>query len=732
MVDGLAQPLNIYLLGLGGGFLIPLLYHIARPLPAMAFLIALGGFAAISCLCFWRLHNGGPIVEILTAGSVPPFSINLRFGLWEGAFTSSVNVAALLGACALWRRLRDSYAALLLYLILTMGINGMVMTRDLFNQFVFLEIVSIATYGLLGLGRSPAALAASFKYVMATVLASSFFLLGTMLLYYIAGTLNIDALIASRSAITGPIGTTALMLLLSSLIIELKPFPANGWGLDVYETAPSGVAALVSVGVSAGVFFALFKLLPLFETHLDIVALSGGVTFLFSNLIGLKQTNVQRMLGYSSIAQMGLLMLSLAMLHKLGATASLPLVVGGLFFNHLFAKAGLFWLAGAVGRSEVAGWSAVAGRPLVLLVLAVLLTAIAGLPPFPGFWAKWELVMQLSGAKLYVAIGAILVGSLLEAAYMFGWFKQATRPLPAEPTADLDFASMLPPTVCAIILAGAGLCAASMAGAASWWLFAPLCTGGLLFALDWLPGRLKCTVMLAAVLGAGAWLIADVEGLRRLFAVLLLAGGLVVASAAFYRADARPGYYPLMSVMLLSIAGLTRSTTNLEFFFCWELITLSSYFMIAQGRHAHPYALPFLLFSLVSAFCLLTGFALAYAANGTSLLLAFQTGGADAANAFAFLTLGLLIKAGAIGAHVWLPGTYAEADDDLSAMLSSVISKVAIFGLFVVTYLAIRSEAGLELARLMGWIGMLTTVAGAVMALQQDDIKRMLAYSSMS
>ena len=114
------------------------------------------------------------------------------------------------------------------------------------------------------------------------------------------------------------------------------------------------------------------------------------------------------------------------------------------------------------------------------------------------------------------------------------------------------------------------------------------------------------------------------------------------------------------------------------------------------------------------------------------MLAAFQTGGADAANAFALLALGFLIKAGAIGAHVWMPGAYAEADDDLSAMLSSVISKVAIFGLFVVTYLAIRSEAGLELAHLMGWIGMLTTVAGAVMALQQDDVKRLLAYSSMS
>jgi formate hydrogenlyase subunit 3/multisubunit Na+/H+ antiporter MnhD subunit len=142
--------------------------------------------------------------------------------------------------------------------------------------------------------------------------------------------------------------------------------------------------------------------------------------------------------------------------------------------------------------------------------------------------------------------------------------------------------------------------------------------------------------------------------------------------------------------------------------------------------------LPFLLFSLVSAYCLLAGFALADAVTGSELLAAFRAGGPDAASAFALLALGFLIKAGAIGAHVWMPGAYAEADDDLSAMLSSVVSKVAIFGLFMVTYLAIRSQAGLELAHLMGWVGMLTTVAGAILALQQDDVKRLLAYSSIS
>ncbi|RDL52399.1 Na(+)/H(+) antiporter subunit A [Ensifer sp. M14] len=732
MVDSLFQPLNIFLLGLGGGFLIPLLYKIAKPLPAVGFIIALLGMTVISSVCLWSVHHGGSTIEVLTAGSVPPFSINLRFGPWEGFFSVCVNVVAVLGAWHLWGRLRASYPALLLYLILTMGINGMVMTRDLFNQFVFLEIVSIGTYGLLGFERTPAALAASFKYIMATVLASSFFLLGAGLLYHVTGTLNIDDMITNRALITGPIGVTALLFVLSCLVLELKPFPANGWGLDVYETANSGIAALVSVGVSAGVFFALFKLLPLFEDHLGMLALSGGITFLFSNLVGLRQTSVQRMLGYSSIAQMGLLTLALALLHQLDAEQALPLVVGGLFINHLFAKAGLFWLAGIVERREVDGWSDVAGNPVLLSILAVFVVAIAGLPPFPGFWAKWELVMQAAAGERYIWIAVILVGSLLEAAYMFRWFKHATRPLPGETQISPTPGRLVPVLVCAVLLFASGYAAASLAGAASLLLVAPLVVGAGLYMLDWLPGRAKCVLMLAAVLVVGLWIVRDIDGLRQLFAVLLLAGGLVIAFASLYRSDPRGGFYPMMAILLLSIASLLRAATSLEFFFHWELITLSSYFLIAQRRDAHPYVLQFLLFSLVSAFCLLAGFGIAASANGTTALAAFATAGPDAAPAFMLLAIGFLIKAGAVGVHVWLPGAYAEADDDLSAMLSAVISKVAVFGLFMVTYLAIRSQVGLEMAHVMGWIGLLTTIAGAVMALQQSDIKRMLGYSSMS
>ncbi|WEK50157.1 MAG: proton-conducting transporter membrane subunit [Candidatus Kaistia colombiensis] len=732
MVELLFHPLNIFLLGLGGGFVIPLLYRLGKPWLHAGFFIALIGIVAVSGVSFAGLLQGGPTIEVLTAVGPPPLSINLRFGLWEGFFTFGVNLVALLGALHLWDRLKGNYGALLLYLILVMGIDGMVMTRDLFNLFVFLEIVSIATYGLLGLERNAAAMAAAFKYIMATVIASTLFLLGTVLLYYVTGTLNIDALIAARAEIAGPIGTTALLMVLACLIVELKPFPANGWGLDVYETAPSGIASMVSVGVSAGVFFALMKLLPLFQDQLGIIAVAGGISFLFSNLIGCKQTKVQRLLGYSSISQMGLMMLALTLLTEIGATASIPLVVGGLFVNHLLAKAGLFWLAGVLRQDDVDARTSLSGRPLLLGLLAMFMVAIAGLPPFPGFWAKWELVLQLTSAGKLPWIAVILTGSLLEAAYMFNWFVRAMRPSDARAEAGPDTVALLPVYGIALLLVGAGYLAARLSGVASLWIFAPLLTGVVLYALDRLPGRVKNVLMLLAVALVGSWLAESATGIAWLFAVLLLAGSLVIAAASLYRDDPRPGYFPMLAILLLSIPALLRSSTSLEFFFSWEIVTLASCFLIAKGRGAGPHVLTFLLFSLLSAFFLLAGFAGIASVSGTTSLSALLTAGPDATTALVLLGIGFLIKAGAIGVHVWLPGAYSEADDDFTAMLSAVVSKVAIFGLLTGTYLAIRSDAALELAHGMAWVGMLTTIAGALMALRQTDFKRLLAYSSMS
>ena len=731
MVAGLLHPLSIYVLALGSGFLIPLLFR-ARPGWAVAlFVLALVGMTLIPAFGFVALLQGGPTIEILTAGVAPPFAINLRFGLAESLFVLGVNLAGLLAAWHYLARLRESAAAMLLFIILIMGIDGMVMTRDLFNLFIFIEITALATYGLLGLEGSAAGLAAAFKYIIATSIASALLLLGTIFVYHQTGTLNIDDIVASRALISGPIGFVALLLLLTSLLIELKPFPANGWGLDVYETAPGGIAALISVGVSGGVLFALFKLLPLLEGFVTSIAVVGGLTFLISNLIGLKQDNAKRLLGYSSIGQMGLLTLALAVLHQQGLDQYLALIVGGLFVNHLLAKAGLFWLAALVQRDNIRDWSAIAGRPLMVAVFGVCLVALVGLPPFPGFWAKWELTLQLAGAGQYGWIAVVLIGSLLEAVYLFRWFGYSLRPA-AAPAVQSDVRRLLPVLSVALLLFAAGYAGMWYSVSEFLPLLLPLGAGALLWLLDALPGRLKALLTLAIVAVGGGWLVTGLQGLNLIFGMLLVGGGVLVTVASLYRAEVRKGFYPLLSVLLLSLAALLRAGTSLEFFFSWELMTLSSYLIITLGHDAVRPALSYLLFSLGSAFLILAGFAVAYAGSGSIELSALGDSGVLTGVVFALLAAGFAIKLGAFGAHIWLPGAYTEADDDFTAMLSAVVSKAAVFGLVLVAaQLGVRSEIGLDPAYVLGWVGILTATFGALMAVFQEDVKRLLAYSSM-
>jgi formate hydrogenlyase subunit 3/multisubunit Na+/H+ antiporter MnhD subunit len=734
MVEALLHPLNIFIVGLGGAFLIPLLYRLGGNAVAIALVLALAAMTLISGVALWQLAQGGAPIEILTGGAKPPVAINLRLGLPEAIFIFSVNLVALFGAPAM---LREAYGTVLIYLLIVMGIQGMVMTRDLFNLFVFLEIVSIATYGLLSLRDTPAALAATFKFLMATVLASGFFLIGTVLLYAVTGLLNIDDLIASRASITGPIGMAALIFLLACLLLELKPFPANGWGLDVYETARPDVAALISGGVSAGVFFALLKLLPLFEQQLPLIAVLSAITFVFSNLIGLRQTKAQRLLGYSSIGQMALMTMAAALLYRPGAESVMLLVIGALFVNHLFAKVGLFWLAGYVGKQRLEDWSVLAGRPVVVLVFVTLLAAISGFPPFPGFWAKWHLVLTLAADQRYVFIVAVMLGSLLEVAYLFRWFGRIIVSAGRQDNAEQDSTEQdprwfYPAFGAALVLVVSGYATSVFAGLSSPWVYLPLAAGFVIFLLDGWPGRVKGLLVIAIALTAGYFLIRDLTGIASLFAALLYAGGAVLSIACLYRNDVRRGFYPMLAVTLLSLTALPRATTSLEFFVLWELISLAPYFLIVREKKAASAAFSYLLFSIASAMLVLAGFAMAYAVNGNIALATLWMAGPESNPAFVLLALGALIKVAAIGVHIWLPAAHAEADAEVSALLSAVITKAAVFGLLICAYVAIRSEAGLDLAHVLGWIGMLTTLVGAMVAVRQDDIKRMLAYSSMS
>lgn len=733
----LFHPLGIYVFGLGGGFLIPILYQLSKRWLNFGFVVAMLGLTLCAVVPAFHVLMTGEVIEITTAGATPPISINLRFGPWEAAISASASLAAAILTLAFWQDIKSKYVPLLLLLIATMGVNGLIQTRDLFNQFVFLEILSVGTYGLLALSRSRQGVQAAFKYVIVTMVASVLVLLGAVLLYEATGHLNIDALIEAGPTLGAGISGVALAMLLAGFLIELKPYPSGGWGLDVYETAPPPLAAFLSAVGSAGLIFAVAKLLPLFHDILDLLCWSAAATFMVSNLAGLRQRNVFRLLGYSSIGQMALLLMALAFLTKVEAADVMPLILFGLFINHMFAKAGLFCIAGMLKVKFIDDQFTAKERPFYIIVLGILVVAIAGLPPFPGFWAKWELILALAADQQLVLIFVVLAGSLCEAAYLFRWFfksKNARSNHTLEPDAEAQEPLVLGNVALvlfAVLLIFLGAFFAAWSGAFTLPLVLPLLAGAVLLFAEPLPGRGKAFLMLGVV-GFGVFLMPQPTGIAGLLSPILLAGGVVIAAAGLAFPGKRSGHYPLVAVLLLSIQSLLTAPTGLAFYTAWEYITLASTFLIARRSLAGREALRFLVFSLAAAFCLMAGFALVAAVSGSHAIYAVAQLNSEWGFAIWLLAVGFLIKTATVGVHIWLPGAYSAADDDVTALLSGVVSKTAIFGLLMTCYLVLRSEASIELGYLLAWAGMATTVFGALMALRQVELKRLLAYSSLS
>ncbi len=232
-------------------------------------------------------------------------------------------------------------------------------------------------------------------------------------------------------------------------------------------------------------------------------------------------------------------------------------------------------------------------------------------------------------------------------------------------------------------------------------------------------------------------LLPQLAGIRLVFAGIFGAGAMVQLIAFFARKGRAAGLSGMTAGMLLSLLALLTASSALSFFVAWELMTLTSFFLVIRGRQAGAAAYRYIVFSLASAFLMLAAFGL----GGSELFDALA--GRESIFTFGMsamvvvptvlLVLAVLIKLGAVGVHIWLPPAYAEADDDVSSLMSSVLSKAGLFVLFAgATVFSMPLWGGVPLNAVLGWVGVATAVVGAMMALFQEDIKYTLAYSSMS
>ncbi len=732
----MVDPIYIVAAALGVGFLIGILGKLGKTFTGVLSLLTIAFMTYVSSGWLWAFYSGNQVAEVIsTAGFTAPFSINLLMGYNEAFLTTIVNFVGLLGGIYLFfnfgRKGRNAYVV---YIVFLMGLNVLIMSRDLFNLFVFLEITSIATAGLILIEDGNRTVGAGFKYMLATSAISSIFLLGIIFVYFFTGTLYLDDLIGN-SALLGKGGSIALFLVMIAAILEMKPFPANGWGLDVYEGSHQGFSALISTATATASYYMLYKLLLIAGPQWNYpIALIGAFTFVGANLFAVKQKYARRLLSYSSIGQLGLLLMIMGLREYLGD--NLEFIVITILLTNVLAKSGFFWLIGMVKALKLEEWAIIRRKPFMLFLMGTFIFALIGFPPFPSFFGKWEFIMNLANVGGFSWIAVILVGSFFEAIYLFRWYGMTIKG--EDVYENLDFKvkthKIIPIVIVTALLFVIGYFAAQYTTAGTMINFVPLLFVMVLFAIDKLPIIIKNTLSILALALHFYMIYPDLQGdnLRLIFEVIFMVGGILTLIAGYSYKGIRRGFYPVAILMYAGLTALIEAQTTLGFFYGWELMTAGSYFLIIRGKKSMPHALSYMLFSIAGAYAILTGFGIA--GIGQDFL------SIDIINniqyfpnwAYGLLIIGFLTKTASIGLHIWLPGAHGEAESDVSPMVSAILLKAGVFGVLLALIGITKSDFDLStIAYILGWIGALTALVGNIGAVFQEDAKRLLAYSSI-
>lgn len=401
--------------------------------------LSLSAMAAILVMALVLLHEsangavgGGDTARVYRLGSwAAPYGIVLvadRLSTMMVALTSVLGGCALIFALARWDRAGPRFHAL--FLLLIMGVNGALLTGDLFNLFVFFEVMLAASYGLLLHGTGRARVGAGLHYIAINLLAAMMFLLGVALIYGVTGTLNMADL-ATRVPVLSPADRplvhAAAVLLAGAFLIKAAMWPLCFWLPNAYSAAAPPVAAVFSIMTKVGVYTVIRLGLLLFgqsagassEFGAEVLVVGGFATIAFGMVGVLASQDLSRMTGNLVLVSSGTLLsvVGLAIEYQ-----SAPMLSGGLYymFASTLAIAALFLLAEPIGRKEggIAGLLAVTAEaygidpedemaatdagPVIpgattLLGIAFMtcVMVVAGLPPFAGFVGK---LAMLTGA----------------------------------------------------------------------------------------------------------------------------------------------------------------------------------------------------------------------------------------------------------------------------------------------------------------------------------------------
>ncbi len=316
-----------------------------------------------------------------------------------------------------------------IFLLVLTGLLGITVTGDAFNLYVFLEISSLASYALVALGRDRRALMAAFQYLIMGTIGATFILAGIGLLYAVTGTLNMEDLAQRLQQVDDSRAVkAAFAFIVVGASLKLALFPLHAWLPNAYTHAPALVSAfLAATATKVGVYvlvrfiYTVFGGVFSFETMSlgPILMVFGLCAALVSSLVAIFQENVKRMFAYSSVAQIGYMVLGLSFASHTGLTAAIVHI-----FNHAAMKGALFlalacavYRLGSVELSELRGL----GRrmPITFACIVIAGLSLIGVPLTGGFVSKWYLVSAALEQDLWLVAAAVLVSSLFAVVYVW-------------------------------------------------------------------------------------------------------------------------------------------------------------------------------------------------------------------------------------------------------------------------------------------------------------------------
>jgi multicomponent Na+:H+ antiporter subunit D len=422
---------------------IPLPVFVAIPL-ATAFLLPLFGkkgkdaatllanLATLSLLALAVASIGKTGVYEIGKWSIP-LGINMVLDGLSALLLLAISVVSA-AAMLFSARYMEQYTAkskfLSLFMLMVAGMNGVVLSGDIFNLFVFLEIASLASYALVGFGCEHEELEASFKYMVLGSIGSIFVLFAVALVYGNTGSLNM-AYISKAIAASGLNAGLAFALALFTAGFGLKAalVPFHAWLPDAHPSAPAPISAMLSGVIikALGVYALARVVFNVFGVSVQIgwvITVLGLLSMVFGAFLAIGQWDIKRLMAYSSISQLGYVVLGIglgAIIIAKGdnvAWASLA-ILGGLFHlvNHAVYKSLLFLTSGSVqmatGTREMREMGGLAERmPVTRATCLVASASIAGVPPFSGFWSKLILVIAAVQAHFYWVAAVIVFVSL--------------------------------------------------------------------------------------------------------------------------------------------------------------------------------------------------------------------------------------------------------------------------------------------------------------------------------